>query len=423
MKIKLSIRNQLIFTFTLFSLLFALSLCLIAYYFLELAEFKLHQHTIFPEAEVLAEIHMEYPDRELFQGERIKVYLTGPGRQDPLPEEIERLGKQSGDLLMNGTPYEMVYLRKGDYEYYFLHEVSGYEEFETTIVAILFGCVFGISLLGAALGVYTSNRFLGPLTRLAVLFADEADGKVSMESRKLFDDDEFGLLAGKIFEYDARLKNLVSREQAFTANVSHELRNPIFAITGATEILSTSPSLSDEDKLTLDRIHREARVMSEKVDLLLSLARGADAVGEREPVDVVAVLHALVAEHESECREKEVDLSLVADKTSFAHGNVQALTIIMRNILSNAIQYSDKGNIEVLLNAKNVVVEDAGPGIPSDMRGKVFERFYRGASSLDTTGNGIGLSLVRELCNVYGWNIVVETALRGTGTRVTFEFS
>jgi signal transduction histidine kinase len=238
-----------------------------------------------------------------------------------------------------------------------------------------------------------------------------------------YTDDEIGQLANKFFEYDAALKKIVFRLQTYTSNVSHELRNPLFAISGATEILMLDTSQTDENRRTLGRIYQEARVMGEKIELLLSIAQGSESVAVHEQLDVAAILKNQINEHEPACLANEVKLSLSIKREPVVFGTEHALTIILRNVLCNAIRYSGKGKIEVLLNERGIVVEDSGRGVPEEMRNLVFERFFRGPSAQGTEGIGIGLSLVSEVCKAYGWKISVDGARSESGTRVTLELT
>lgn len=425
MKIDLTLRSRLILTFALLSVAVAATLGIFTSILMEVSEEKLIQKTIVQEAKMLAENFAEFPDSagKHKHEEHFILYVEGPDRKDALPEAVERIGKRSGELVMDGKEYESIYIKEGPYDFYFLFDFSQYEIFEFTVSFMVLIAVCFAAILGIWLGFLTSNKILSPVVRLANIFDQETDSDIGIvEVPKDFADDEVGLLANKFSQYNKRIESLIEREKAFTANASHELRNPIFAIAGAAEVLESSPSLHKDDKQTVSRIRREANAMREKVDLFLALARGSEQFGDEDEIDVTAVLNDQLKELETVCREKGIDLTVTLNRNPIVQGSRQAFSIILQNILNNAVQYTNKGGISVSVDAGRIVIEDTGIGISREIKEKVFERFFRDSTS--TPGAGIGLSLVRELCDICGWRISLEeAAYANTGTRVVFSWS
>ena len=99
--------------------------------------------------------------------------------------------------------------------------------------------------------------------------------------------------------------------------------------------------------------------------------------------------------------------------------NRQALHTALTNLLRNAIQYTEKGYIHVDYSHGNLTITDTGIGIDSAFLPLLFERFFRGTTHVE--GLGIGLPIVKRICNHYGWMISVESEVgRGTTFRITF---
>ena len=93
-----------------------------------------------------------------------------------------------------------------------------------------------------------------------------------------------------------------------------------------------------------------------------------------------------------------------------------AVTVALSNLIGNAVKYTQQGEIVVRLGDNAVDVIDSGPGLSAEDAGRLFERGYRGSSAGGTSGGGIGLSIVRRLCELYGWTVsIAPRPERGAG--------
>lgn len=425
MTINLTLRNRLILTFALLSAAIAVTLGAFALILMEVSEEKLIDKTVTREAHMLAGLLAEFPGSVSRDGENFIVYIMGPKRRDTLPDAVRRLGKPSGEVAMNGKMYRLIHVQESPYEFYFLFDFSHYEVFETAAeLAMLIAVCFAV-LFGLWLGIATSRKVLNPIVRLADMFEHENNDDAGLaELPGDFADDEVGLLADKFSQYNKKIKSFIAREKAFAANASHELRNPIFAIAGAAEVLENSPSLSADDRRTVSRIRQEANAMREKVDFFLVLARGAEQSVAGDEIDVVSVVENQLNTLRPVCEKKGIELSLTLNDKPVVRGSRQAFLIILRNLLNNAVEYTRKGRIAVTVGAGSLVIEDTGLGISQEIKEKVFERFFREHHpEINMAGTGIGLSLVRELCNLCNWRISLQEPQHGTGTRVVFDWS
>jgi signal transduction histidine kinase len=172
----------------------------------------------------------------------------------------------------------------------------------------------------------------------------------------------------------------------------------------------------------LDRIARAVREMSQVLEGLLLLARerSGEAGGADADCDVRQVVEAVVAE--SRC--------LVADKPVRLHTAVLGdrhlpvadvgLAVVLRNLVRNAIAYTPAGTVTVRVDEDGVEVEDTGLGIPADRLPRVFDPLVR-AHDAHAPGAGLGLSIVKRICERYGWAISAESD-QGSGTRIRISF-
>ena len=97
------------------------------------------------------------------------------------------------------------------------------------------------------------------------------------------------------------------------------------------------------------------------------------------------------------------------------------LAVALGNLVGNACKYTAQGEIRITVREDRVEIRDSGPGIGAEEAGRLFERGYRGSHAEHSQGSGIGLSIVRRLCDLYGWQVrVVPGADRGVEATLTF---
>ena len=204
----------------------------------------------------------------------------------------------------------------------------------------------------------------------------------------------------------------------FVANVSHELKTPV----GAISVLAETLEGETEDELILrltGRMVLETQRMSRTIDDLLELSR-IELGGESlyTSIDMIDVVAEVVERVSSLAAKKNVDL-VVEQPTgsSIVMGDFFQLTSAIGNLVENAIKYSENDSaIEVRLrdgvnSMIDVEVEDYGIGIPAESLDRIFERFYRvdRARSRGTGGTGLGLSIVRHVATNHGGEVNVRS--------------
>lgn len=194
----------------------------------------------------------------------------------------------------------------------------------------------------------------------------------------------------------------------FIANVTHEIKTPIGAITLLSEALEGA--LDDPAQLHrfADSLRREARRVSNLVTEIIQLSRveSSDILENARPVHIGAVIREALERTVVIGEAKGITFKTKYDDGVRVMGDGELLTVAVKNLLENAIQYSDpKSSIGIGTSVRNghvdIMVTDQGVGIPAEEQGRVFERFYRVDESRDRTtgGTGLGLSLVKHICN------------------------
>jgi signal transduction histidine kinase len=207
--------------------------------------------------------------------------------------------------------------------------------------------------------------------------------------------------------YIERLRSFIDRERAFTADVSHELRTPLAVVQGATEVLEGDSHLTDRQKQRIERIARAGRDMTELTIALLLLAREETAGAQPdEQCPVKDVLLECIEKHRHLIEGRETKLELDIEAQPWLPAERTLLSIVISNLIRNAFSYTETGKVAVRLQADRLIVSDTGIGIRADELARVFQRYYKGSLS---KGSGIGLSLVKRICDRYGWDVLIES--------------
>jgi two-component system sensor histidine kinase QseC len=225
-----------------------------------------------------------------------------------------------------------------------------------------------------------------------------------------------------------RLKLAFERNKRFAADAAHELRTPLAA-------LKTQAQVAFKANNTQDRYQALLKVMqgvdrsSHVVAQLLTLSRLSQEEGLNDvrAVDLHKIATEVVAHLAHVALEKNIDIEMEpAPKNTIVQGNATALGIMIRNIVDNAIRYTpEKGSIKISITHSQhkliLQVSDTGPGIPSELRDRVFERFYRGLGE-STTGSGLGLAIVHQIAELHHATIRLSTPASGIGLQFTVYF-
>jgi len=220
---------------------------------------------------------------------------------------------------------------------------------------------------------------------------------------------------------------LIRRE--FTANVSHELKTPLHAISGYAELLKNG-MVKDEDKdRFLSSIYSEAQRLVDLIDDTIKLSRLDEGATDMvcETLDLYALAEKNIALLETKASRTGVTLSL-SGKSCFMEGIPQLLDGIIFNLVDNAIKYNRENgsvSVEIKDNEKNITLNvcDTGIGIPEEYRERVFERFYRvdKSHSKEVGGTGLGLSIVKHAAKLHQAHIELYS-VEGGGTSVSVIF-
>jgi two-component system OmpR family sensor kinase len=224
--------------------------------------------------------------------------------------------------------------------------------------------------------------------------------------------DEVGQLARTFDRMRERLATLDHARRQFVANASHELRTPVFSLSGFLELMADE-DLDEETRLEFlatmrEQVDRLAKLATELLDL--SRADAGELRVEREPVELGAAAEAVVDEFGALARAGGRSLELTVADDSRVLGDAQRIVQIGRALVENALVHTPPGTqVRVQVEDGALTVGDDGPGIPPEHAARVFERFYRAEGRL-ASGSGLGLAIARELAQAMGGTLELESA-------------
>ncbi len=221
--------------------------------------------------------------------------------------------------------------------------------------------------------------------------------------------------------------------QDFTANVSHELKTPITAISGYAELIENRLIDEDSEIHIAKQIRHNADRLHSLVNDIIRLSE-LDQVERQqvfETVDLPAVAKECVDDLTPMAAQKQITLSIEGDlpaKPIEVYGDPTLLREMIENLVQNAIRYNkEKGSVQTEVRMRNghpeICVRDTGIGIPADQIDRIFERFFRvdKSRSRETGGTGLGLAIVKHIVELHGAEITVNSRL-GEGTEVNVRF-
>ncbi|PBS13168.1 two-component sensor histidine kinase [Lysobacteraceae bacterium NML93-0792] len=320
----------------------------------------------------------------------------------------------------DGTPFMYkLAVRKTPDEWFFLaYDMSETMRGATQFQRAIFGSVVLVSLLSLLIGWWSASRVMSPVSALANRLRSSGDSSTPEALAPHFPDDEVGQLASALDDYAFRLTEVVQRDREFNADVSHELRTPLAVIKGAVELLLSRPDLDDKTRTRLLRIQRAEQQCTDLISALLLLSRNERGHGA---TDVGRVVEQLFDAHRPQLVGKPLTLRLEGEGPLIVDAPESAVTVALGNLVGNAIKYTQAGEVVVRLGDRSVEVADSGPGLSAEDAARLFERGYRGTHAEHSQGGGIGLSIVRRLCALYGWQVrVVPGAVRGVVATLSF---
>ena len=287
------------------------------------------------------------------------------------------------------------------------------------------------ALIGAWLAARQVTRPLVAITRSAQQINEgDLDGRISVKTRAAeFQDLARSLnhMAGRFRADIHELQRMQRVQNEFIGNVSHEVKNPIFAVFGYLEALASETLPAEQRKKYAQKGLANLQRLNTLFSDLIEIAKLEYREDQVRPTqfdlqDLIAEIGEML---DPKAEAKGLELSYDNDAL-WVEADRNRIRQVLTNLIDNAIAYSDAGSVKCRmrrhLDKARVEVVDTGRGIPEEHLDRVFERFYRvdTARSRKEGGTGLGLAIVKQILEAHGSAIHVEST-KGRGTRFWFE--
>ncbi len=297
--------------------------------------------------------------------------------------------------------------------------------FGDALLISLAAAVGAAGATAAAISWLLANRIVRPIRTLAVASRRVAQGAYG-ERVRIAGHDELGALAGAFNEMAAALESTERRRHELLSDVAHELRTPVATLNGYVEGLRDG--VVEPSTGTWQLLHTETARLGRLVDDLreVSLAEEHQLDLHRVSSDAQQLLEHAAAVAAATYADKGVALLVEpSDRLPVVEVDRDRISEVLANLLSNALRHTPAGGTVVLSGARagqglvDLAVADTGEGIPRELLGRVFERFYRtdGSRSRDRGGSGIGLTIARAIAEAHGGTLRADSEGVGRGSR------
>ena len=295
---------------------------------------------------------------------------------------------------------------------------------------LLFAAGSGVLLLGLAGGWWMATRAIRPIKDISATAARISGSDLTQRITITDAEGELGQLATVLNSTFDRLDNAFAQQHQFISDAAHELRTPVSVILTQAQSTLNKERTPAEYRETLESCQRAGQRMRKLIEALLGLARldAGQASGKREPLDLAKCAAECLDLVRPLATERKVKLHGELG-SAFCTGDSEQLTLVITNLLSNAIHHSrEAGEVRVTTRFENqtvnVTVADNGTGIAPEHLPHIFDRFYRAdAARTSSQGRtGLGLAISKSIIEAHGGTIEV-TSEPGKGSSFTVKLS
>lgn len=226
----------------------------------------------------------------------------------------------------------------------------------------------------------------------------------------------------------ARLKEAFEREKRFAADAAHELRTPLAALKAQAQVALNTNNI-DEKNIALQKVIASVNRNTHIVQQLLTMSRllsNETEGNDLDKVNLTKITREVLVMLAPTAIQKQIELEFDDSSVHEFLGHPTAISILVRNLVDNAIRYSPlEGRVQVRVyqEKKEVILEiqDTGPGIPEELRNRVFERFFRALGN-ESPGSGLGLAIAQQIIALHQARIILDTPSSGVGLLVRVFF-
>ena len=272
------------------------------------------------------------------------------------------------------------------------------------------------------------SRSLAPVARVRKQVASRQADDLSAVSEEDLPDEVRPLVQELNLLFD-RVRHAFDAQKHFVADAAHELRSPLAALKLQVQGLQRAPDAVARD-LAVSRLVAGIDRATRLVEQMLALARheASMAAGAKpQPVDLAEVARLAISDAVAAAQARGIDVGVShADAGAVVNGQPEALRMLLRNLIDNAVKYTpEQGRVDVGIamngSAAELSVDDSGPGLPEEERARVLDRFYRSGEP-QAPGSGLGLAIVKSIADLHGATVVLAASPSLGGLRVLVRF-
>jgi len=342
------------------------------------------------------------------------------------PSLLDRIRKEKNIRLFSEN-YEKVGVLYEQGEGGFIAIASAYDRYgrnklRNLATILISGLVVGIGIIVLA-GRWFAGQVLTPLTKINTQVSKITAGSLAQRIDEGNQKDEIARLAMNFNQMLARLETAFEMQQSFVSNASHELRTPLAVMRSQLQVTLEKERSQGDYRLVLQSLLDDTNSFAELTNGLLTLAQSGIG-NQRFHFSRLRVDEVLFSAQEELARQKphfhfqfDYDTLPENENSLTLAGNEQLLATAFINFMDNACKFSPDNTVHISLTAKGKIIEirfmDRGAGIPEGEWNKIFSPFYRAPNAQNIAkGHGIGLSLCKNIIEMHGGTIGVQSILK-----------
>lgn len=410
------LKNRIVFAFTLQTLFVTLvTFSAIVFYVDHIEDSVLYQHfdaflDVYVEERAMGIEHIVPADT--------KIYQAG---EPSMPEFARELSVGAHNIeLVDGRAYHVLKKDYAGLEFVLIKDQSELESTENIFNFITLMVFASIILSSFVFSSSLARRIVQPIVNLTAQVRQLTPKNYQQVSLD-YADDEVGDLVKVVYQHIHTVNQYLQREQWFTGDISHELRTPLMVVSSSIELLKQDGVSAEQHQLLFQRIDDALQSINEMIGAFLILARNKqDEASANVETDLAELCYSVIESLKPSFTGKDIDIHIHADSTIRLMLNSVLLTIVVSNLLKNAIANMRKGRIDIYIDQDSLVVEDNGSGLPV-----VVKEFVNQGGVAIKRGNvsylGLGLSIIKRICEREGWTIQATSSESG-GARFTLNF-
>ena len=326
------------------------------------------------------------------------------------------------EISMNGGEYCVLVRDMGDDRIYIRYDITRLEQIESKFVLIASVLAALLLLIIIVISYLMAQRLVKSVHQLAQRVATLDPSVRGTQIGMAFKEQEVAVIADAINRYLRRMDGFMENEKEFIDSASHELRTPIAIISGAADVMLARADFPAAAKPALQRLYQAARQMNEIVTSLFYLAKDTAYLESlSEPIQLDERIRHIEAENRELTLQKQIEVHLQLEET-FINAPAGIVTIVLSNVLRNAIVHTEQGRVSVELHGGVLRVMNTSNTITPEESVSIFMKHVRGSGTTYREGTGMGLYILKRICERMAWPLEIRSNPE-QGTVVQLDFA